>query len=268
MRYKSPGRIKKWAWRILIAISAVLAALILFIWLKPAPTTLTSQQLKSAYSKAAQRLYRHEILSLYHPPEEAFTPHGLQLLHEIQSLYSPVFVPYLVMGSVPVQPDVLYNPWFDLFILVEDSEGQINSVVLASSRGSDQGAQLTVRENFWQEVYRRYQVAQMASFSSPKPFEETDRIILELRNLTNRFGWPPRMQLSDARVPFDLYLQRPTQAIYCTPTEPGTYVVFNYHGNRLHTNVVALPPYGVRDVEKLVEESLQGSKRRTARALN
>ena len=268
MRYESTGRIKKWAWRILIAISAVLAALILFIWLKPAPTTLTSQQLKAAYNKAAQRLYRHEILSLYHPPEEVFTPHGLQLLHQIQSLYSPVFVPYLVMGSVPVQPDVLYNPWFDLFILVEDSEGQINSVVLASSRGSDQGAQLTVRENFWQEVYRRYQVAQMASFSSPKPFEETDRVILELRNLTNRFGWPNRVQLSDARVPFDLYLQRPTQAIYSTPTEPGTYVVFNYHGNRLHTNVVALPPYGVQDVEKLVNESLQGRTRRTARALN
>jgi hypothetical protein len=105
----------------------------------------------------------------------------------------------------------------------------------------------------------------MASFSSPKPFEETDRVILELRNLTNRFGWPPRVQLSDARVSFDLYLQRPTQAIYCTPTEPGTYVVFNYHDHRLHTNVVALPPYGVKEVEKLVEESFKARTRQTAR---
>ena len=63
------------------------------------------------------------------------------------------------------------------------------------------------------------------------------------------------MQLSGARVSFDLYLQRPTQAIYCSPTEPGTYVVFNYYNDRLHTNVVALAPYHVRQVEKLIEES-------------
>ena len=259
---------KKWAWRVLLASSTAIIALMLVVWLLPAPKTVTRQQLKTAYYKAAQRLYRHEILSLYHPPEEAFTSHGLQLLRQIQGLYSPVFVPYLVMGSVPVQPDVFYNPWFDLFILVEDDDGQINSIVLASSRGSDQDPQLAIKEKFWQEVYRRYQVAQMASFSSPKPFEQTGRVILELRNLTNRFGWPPRLQMSDARVSFDLYLQRPTQAIYCTPTEPGTYIVLNYHDHRLHTNVVALLPYGVRNVEQLVDESLQGRTRRTAGALN
>lgn len=247
-------------WRILFALSAVAAALILFVRLSPVPKPVSRQQLKAAYNKAAQRLYRHEILSLYHPPEEAFTPHGLQLLHQIQSRYSPVFLPYMVMGSVPVQPDVLYNPWFDLFILVEDSDGQINSVVLAASRSPDQKPQLAVKEQFWQEIYRRYQMAQMASFSSPKPFDETDRAIFELRNLTNRFGWPSRVQLSDARISFDLYLQRPTQAIYCTPTEPGTYVVFNYHDDRLHTNVVALAPYGVREVEKRVEETFQAAR--------
>lgn len=253
-------------WQMMFALSAVVAALILFAWLSPVPRTVTRQQLKVAYHKAAQRLYRHEILSLYHPPEEAFTSHGLQLLHRIENLYSPVFVPYLVMGSVPVQPDVLYNPWFDLFILVEDSDGQINSVVLASSRSSDQSPQLAVKEKFWQEVYHRYQVAQMASFSSPKAFEETDRVILELRNLTNQFGWPPRVQLPDAGISFELYIQRPTQAIYCAPIEPGTYVVFNYHDHRLHTNVVSLPPYGVKEVEKLVEESFQATKRQHAEA--
>jgi hypothetical protein len=254
---------KKWRWKCLLAFSAVATALIVLLRLSPAPRTVTSQQLKAAYNKAAQRLYRHEILSLYHPPEEAFTPHGLQLLHQIQNLYSPIFVPYLVMGSVPVQPDVLYNPWFDLFILVEDSDGHINSVLLASSRSSDQSPQLAVTEKFWQEVYRRYQVARMASFSSPKPFDETDRAILELRNLTNRFGWPARVQLPDAGISFELYIQRPTQAIYCNPIEPGTFVVFNYHDDRLYTNVVSLPPYAVREVEKQVEETFQAARQNT-----
>ncbi len=251
---------KKWMWRLLLVFSAVGAASILFQRLSPPPRTVTRQQLKTAYNKTAQRLYRHEILSLYRPPEETFTAHGLELLHRIQNLYSPVFVPYIVMGSVPVQPDVLYNPWFDLFILVEDSDGQINSVVLTSSRSADESPQLTVKEKFWQEVYRRYRVAQMASFSSPKAFDETDRVLLELRNLTNQFGWPSRVRLPDAGISFELYIQRPTQAIYCTPIEPGTYVVFNYHENRLHTNVVALPPYSVREVEKMVEESFHAAQ--------
>lgn len=253
-------------WKVSLALSAVVAALILLVRSSPPPKSVSRPQLKAAYNKAAQRLYRHEILSLYRPPEEAFTPHGLQLLHQIQSLYSPVFLPFLVMGSAPVQPDVLYNPWFDLFILVEDSDGQINSVVLASSRSPDQTPQLAVKEQFWREIYRRYQMAQMASFSSPKPFDETDRAILELRNLTNQFGWPSRVQLSDARISFDLYLQRPTQAVYCTPIEPGTYVVFNFHDNRLHTNVVALPPFVVREVEKLVEETFKAGTRQTEAA--
>ena len=101
---------KKRAKILLLALGGLAIALFLLLWLMPAPRTLTQQQLKAEYTRAAQRLYRHEILSLYKPPEEAFTPHGLQLLRRIQELYSPVFLPYLIMGSVPVQPDVLYNP--------------------------------------------------------------------------------------------------------------------------------------------------------------
>src|ERR1035438_6559542 len=174
---------------LLLALGGLAIALCLLLWLMPAPRTLTEQQLKAEYTRAAQRLYRHEILSLYRPPEEAFTPHGLQLLRRIQELNSAVFLPYLVMGSVPVQPDVLYNPWFDLFILVEDSDGEINSVGLASSLAAGQSPQLQVQEKFWQELYRRYPVAQMATFAHPKTFENTSRVILEMRNLTNRFGW-------------------------------------------------------------------------------
>lgn len=248
----------------LSALGGLAIALCLLLWLMPTPRTLTQQQLKAEYTRAAQRLYRHEILSLYKPPEEAFTPHGLQLLRRIQELYSPVFLPYLVMGSVPVQPDVLYNPWFDLFILVEDSEGEINSVGLASSLAAGQAPQLQVQERFWQELYRRYPVAQMATFSRPKAFENTGRVMLEMRNLTNRFGWPGRVQLSGARVSFELYLQRPAQAIYCSPTEPGTYVVFNYYNDRLHTNVMALAPYHVRQVEQLIEETAKKGPRPSA----
>lgn len=254
---------KKRRWKFLLAFGVVAIALVLLLRLSPGPQTVTSQQLKAAYDKAARRLYRHEVLSLYDPPEEVFTPHGLQLLHQIQNLYSPLFVPYIVMGSVPVQPDVLYNPWFDLFILVEDFDGHINSVLLASSRSSEQSPQLEVTEKFWQEIYRRYQVAQMTSFASPKPFDETARVILELRNLTNQFGWPARVQLPDAGIPFELYIQRPTQAIYCNPIEPGTYLVFNYHDDRLHTNVVSLPPYAVKEVEKQVEETFQAARQDT-----
>jgi len=105
---------------------------------------------------------------------------------------------------VPLQPDVLYNPWFDLFILVEDSDGEINSVGLASSLAAGQAPQLQVQEKFWQELYRRYPVAQMATFAHPKTFENTSRVILEMRNLTNRFGWPSRVQLTHARVSFEL----------------------------------------------------------------
>src|SRR6266542_2288455 len=72
------------------------------------------KQLQAAYLREAQRLYRHEILSLYQPPQEAFTPNGISVLKRVQQRYSLVFVPYLVMGSTPVQPDVLYNPWFDV----------------------------------------------------------------------------------------------------------------------------------------------------------
>ena len=255
---------KKWVKILLLAPGGLAVALFLLLWLMPAPRTLTRQQLKAEYTRAAQRLYRHEILSLYQPPEESFTPHGIQLLRRIQELYSPVFLPYLVMGSVPVQPDVLYNPWFDLFILLEDSDGEINSVGLASSLAAGQAPQLQVQERFWQELYRRYPVAQMATFSRPKAFENTGRVILEMRNLTNRFGWPGRVQLSGARVSFELYLQRPAQAIYCSPTEPGTYVVFNYYNDRLHTNVMALAPYHVRQVEKLIEETAKKGPRPSA----
>jgi len=243
---------------LLLALGGLAVTLVLVLWFTPAPKpVVTRQQLKTAYIRAAQRLYRHEILSLYNPPEEAFTPHGLQLLRRIQELYSPVFLPYLVAGSVPVQQDVLYNPWFDLFILIEDSDEEINSIVLASSLAAGQTPQLQVRERFWQEFYRRYPVAQMAAFSNPNPFADTGRVILEMRNLTNRFAWPARMQVGQTKVSFDLYIQRPAQAIYCTPTEPGTYVVLNFHQGCLHTNVMALPPYHVKEVHRFLVETIQ-----------
>jgi hypothetical protein len=264
MQRKSSGRIissRRWALAALVGVVIIVGCV---IWLLPARHSTSVPNLKAAYRRAAQRLYRHELLSLYHPPEEAFTPHGLQLLHRVQDLYSPVFLPYLVTGAVPIQPDVLYNPWFDLFILVEDVDGQINSVLLASSRGSDQQPQLAVTERFWQEIYRRYQVAQMASFANPKPFDENDQAILELRNLTNQCGWPAQVQFAHAGATFDLYLQRPAQAVYCSPIEPGTYVVFNYHDDRLYTNVVSLPPYSVRQLEKTIAESFKGQTGRRA----
>ena len=61
---------------LLLALGGLAIALCLLLWLMPAPRSLTQQQLKAEYTRAAQRLYRHEILSLYQPPEEAFTPHG------------------------------------------------------------------------------------------------------------------------------------------------------------------------------------------------
>ena len=242
---------------LLLALAGLTIALFLFLWFVPAPQPRSTRHFKAEYARAAQRLYRHEILSLYQPPEEAFTSHGLQLIRRIQELYSPVFLPYLAMGSVPVQPDVLYNPWFDLFLLVEDSDGTINSVVLASSLAAGQTPQLQVHEKFWQEFYRRHPVAQMATFSKPNPFENTGRVMLEMRNLTNRFSWPARVQMGAGQAPFELYIQRPAQAIYCTPTEPGTYVVFNYYNERFHTNVMALPPYHVKQVERLVQETIK-----------
>jgi hypothetical protein len=76
------------------------------------------------------------------------------------------------------------------------------------------------------------------------------------------------VQLTHARVSFELYIQRPTQAIYCSPTEPGTYVVFNYCNDRLHTNAMVLPPYHVRQIEKLIEETAKKGPRPSAPILN
>ena len=259
---------KKWFKVLLLALAGLAIAVFLLVWLVPPPQPVNRRQPKAAYTRAAQRLYRHEILSLYQPPEEAFTTHGLRLVRRIQALYSPFFLPYLVTGSVPVQPDVLYNPWFDLFLLIEDSDGDINSVVLASSLAAGQTPQLQVQEKFWQELYRRYPVAQMATFSKPVPFENTGRVLLEMRNLTNRFGWPAQVQLGAGRAKFDLYIQRPTQAIYCTPTEPGTYVLFSYHNEQLHTNLMALPPYHLKEVERRVAETIKNGPGQAAANLH
>ncbi|HVM47973.1 MAG TPA: hypothetical protein VMU04_08095 [Candidatus Acidoferrum sp.] len=259
---------KKWIKILLLVLAGLAIAVFLLVWLVPPPQPVNRRQPKAAYTRAAQRLYRHEILSLYQPPEEAFTSHGLRLVRRIQALYSPFFLPYLVTGSVPVQPDVLYNPWFNLFLLIEDSDGDINSVVLASSLAAGQTPQLQVHEKFWQELYRRYAVAQMATFSTPIPFENTGRAMLEMRNLTNRFGWPPRVRMGTGQATFDLYIQRPAQAIYCTPTEPGTYLVFSYHDGRLHTNVMALPPYHVKEVERRVAETIKNGPGQAAANLH
>lgn len=216
-------------------------------------TGIDPRQLHAAYLKETQRLYRHEMLSLYYPPEEAFTPNGISILKRIQQKYSGVFLPYLVMGATPVQPDVFYNPWFDLFVLIEDSDGLINSVVLASSLGAGQTPQLQVERDFWREIYRRHQIAKLATFSAPRPFDGMPHVLLEMRNLTNDYHWPSRIRLTDAKVPFDLYIQRRNQAIYCTPLEPGTFVVFNVAGDRLHTNVIALPPYATTTIERTIQ---------------
>lgn len=232
----------------------LLASLVTAGWLifrqKPG---IDPKQLQAACLKEAQRLYRHEMLSLYHPPEEAFTPNGISVLKRIQQNYSNVFLPYLVMGSTPIQPDVFYNPWFDLFVLIEDSDGLINSVVLASSLGAGQTPQLQVEQDFWRQIYRRYQIAKLATFSTPRPFNGIPQVLLEMRNLTNDYHWPPRIRLTDAKAPFDLYIQRRNQAVYCTPLEPGTFVVFNVAGDRLHTNVIALPPYATKTIERRLQ---------------
>lgn len=232
----------------------LLALLVAVGWLiflqKPG---IDPRQLQAAYLKEAQRLYRHEILSLYQPPQEAFTPNGINILKRIQQRYSPVFLPYLVMGATPVQPDVLYNPWFDVFVLIEGSEGLINSVVLASSLGAGQIPQLQVERDFWREIHRRHQIAKVATFSNPRLFDGTPQVLLEMRNLTNHYHWPSRIRLTDAKVSFDLYIQRRNQAIYCSPLEPGTFVVFNVADERLRTNVIALPPYSTKTVERAIQ---------------
>lgn len=213
-------------------------------------------QARAAYFKEAQRLYRHELLSMYQPPEEIFTPQGRAALKKVQRLYSPCYLAYLAMGSSPVQPDVLYNPWFDVFVLIQDSDGLINNIVLASSLGAGETPQLKLQQGFWQEVYRRYTIARLATFRSPRPFDGTAGVIQELCNLTNHYHWPPRVRLMNNPHHFDLYLQRPDQAVYATPVEPGTYVVFNVAGDRLHTNILALPPPATRLVEKILRESV------------
>jgi hypothetical protein len=45
-------------------------------------------------------------------------------------------------------------------------------------------------------------------------------------------------------------------------------VVFNYYNDRLYTNVMVLPPYHARQVEKLIEETAKKGPRPSAPILN
>jgi hypothetical protein len=243
-----------------LVVAGLLTLMVLFPPKRHGPTWEQLQkQLDSALQRGVQRLYRHEILSLYDPPAEAFTEDGYSQLRQIQTSHSKVFIPYLVSGATLAQPDVLYNPFFDLFILLEDREGLINSIVLASSLSGGQTPLKDVKGDYWQQMYRRYQVARLTTFTSPRPFSDFPYINLQLRNLTNQYSWPARIPLTTAKVPFDLYLQQPGQAVYCTSLEPGAYVIFNVVSNRLRTNLMVLPPYGVYQVQRQIQDKIDQS---------
>ena len=219
---------------------ALLVLLILLRVLLPKPKMPTREELRrhltESYHKNVQHLYHHEMLALYDPPAEGFTPAGYRLLQDIQARYSKAFLPYLIAGSAIVQQDVLWNPYFDLFILVQDSDGLINSVVLASSLSGSQVPQKDVQEDYWAEIY--------------------SYIFLEMQNLTNKYHWPARLRLTKGRIPFDLYIQQQNQAIYTTPLEPGAYVVFNVVSNKLRTNVMDLPPYVVYQTQRTLQDAI------------
>ena len=250
---------------------ALLALLVLLGLFPPKPKGPSREQLQSrlnqAYHKEVQRLYRQEILALYNPPAEAFTPAGYKLIRRIQGDYSKLFLPYLVSGATIVQQDVLWNPYFDMFILVEDSDGLINNVVLATSLTGGQTPQRNLRSDYWQQMYQRYQIAQIASFNRTTPYQDFTCAILQMRNLTNRFHWPARIFPSAAHTPFDLYIQQADQAIYCTPVEPGAYVIFNVVSNQLHTNVMDLPPFTVYATQKQVQQQIDESNDKGRRLL-
>lgn len=231
---------------ILLICLGLLAGLILV----PPPHIEESPEWQVRLQQQAQRYYWHELLSLYQPPEEIFTPAGLALLRRIQQRHSEAFLPYLVSGSALLAENVFYNPWFDFFVLIHDEGGLIGSIVLASALPPDQAPQLEVRTNFWRTIYRRYQLARQAGFSDPRPVEDLSLPARELLNLANQLAWPSRLHFTPADTAFDLYLQRLNQSIYCTPTEPGTYVVLSVVDGNLRTNVLVLPPYAVRLLER------------------
>jgi hypothetical protein len=253
----------KRAKRVLSVCLVLLVVLVLMAFFAPKPKGPTRQQLQSqldqSFHREVQRLYRHEILALYDPPAEAFTSAGYRQIQDIQANYSKVFLPYLVSGAAIVQPDVLWNPYFDMFILVQDANGLINSVVLASSLRGGGTPQRDVQGDYWQEMYRRYQIAQLATFTHPTPYADFSYVILQMRNLTNRYHWPARLPLTTARIPFDLYIQQPDQAIYCTTIEPGAYVIFNVVNNKLRTNVMDLPPFVVYQTQRKLQDQIDDS---------
>jgi hypothetical protein len=262
----------KRAKRACLVVPLVLLVLLVLMGLfPPKPKEPSQEQLQSslnqAYHKEVQRLYRQEVLALYDPPAEAFTPAGYKLIRQIQDDYSKLFLPYLVSGATIVQQDVLWNPYFDMFILVEDSDGLIHNVVLASSLAGGQTPQRNLRGDYWQQMYQRYQIAQIVSFNRPTPYKDFTYVIRQMRNLTNHFHWPVRISLSTANTPFDLYIQQADQAIYCTPVEPGAYVIFNVTSNKLHTNVMDLPPFTVYATQKQVQQQIDESNDQGRRLL-
>ena len=223
----------------------------------PGPTKEQIQQhLRTAFTSELQRIYRHEILALYEPPSEIFTPDGLKLFKSIQTSYSKFFIPYLISGATLIQPDVYWNPFFDLYLLVEDKEGLINSILVVSSLTGGQPPQRDIEASYWQQMYRRYEVAKLTTFTKPNRYTDMAYPILQLRNLTHQWGWPSRIPLTSARIPFDLYIQQPDQAIYCNPIEPGTYVIFNVNSNKLQTNVMSLPPYAVYQTQNQLQKQI------------
>lgn len=246
----------------------VTAVLLFFIFVPPPQHKLTPEQQKqildSYLHKKIQRSYRQLILALYEPPAEAFTPAGYNLLKQIQGSYSPLFIPYLIRGSTIVQPDVFWNPFFDMYILVGDKDGLIDSITLASSLTGGQTPQRDVQVNFWKEIYQRYQTALIASFSSITPYKDLSYPILQIRNLTNNYIWPKRIPISKAKTPFDLYIQQEDQAIYCTPVEPGAYIIFNISDGKLHTNMLCLPPFVVQNMRDVLQSQIQEKQNQLA----
>lgn len=237
--------------KILLVAITLLATLSLIVLLpRHKRPTLTKAEIAATLKRTENQLYRQEILCLYHPPDEVFTANGLEVFRTIQREYSSLFLPYLLIGATPVQPDVFYNPFFDLYVLVKDSEGLIDSIIVISSITPDQVPQMQIKENFWQEMLKRFQIAEMNTFSDPKLLKDLSLPIVELRNLTNDYGWPAQIELTDAKAKFNLYIQRPNQGIYCSTLEPGAFFIMNVVSNQLKTNILYLPPYTVRAMEK------------------
>ena len=233
----------------------VILALIGHYCIPPKSHVAELSKLRSDYNKQVLRMYRQTVLSLYDPPTEAFTPNGYALMMTIQKNYSKTFLPYLVMGSTPVHPDVLYNPFFDVLILIKDSDGLIDGVALSSSLSGDQVPQRELTYNYWTQFYKRYLDIKAANVSSIREFHGFDYIVAQMRNMTNKYHWPGRLYLT-AKHPFDLYIQQPLSAIYCSSIEPGAYVMFNIANNSIKTNIMALQPFQVEDMVKRTQAKI------------